>query len=62
MRIPGPSGTHGPLSLHEAYEVQGRVVDKRVAAGERQVGWKVGATSFAILEKYKDMIDGPSYV
>ena len=60
-QIPGPSQTYGSLSLHDAYEVQARVAAKRVAAGERQVGWKVGATSFAILEQFKDQIDGPSY-
>jgi 2-oxopent-4-enoate/cis-2-oxohex-4-enoate hydratase len=61
VQIPGPSGQFGELSLHDAYEVQARVVAKRVAAGERQVGWKVGATSFAILEQMKGLIDGPSY-
>ena len=61
VQIPGPSGSYGSLSLHDAYEVQARVVAKRVAAGERQVGWKVGATSFAILEQFKGQIDGPSY-
>jgi 2-keto-4-pentenoate hydratase len=61
VQIPGPSGTYGSLSLHDAYEVQARVVARRVAAGERQVGWKVGATSFAILEQFKGQIDGPSY-
>lgn len=60
-QIPGPSGAIGELSLHDAYEVQARVAAKRVAAGERQVGWKVGATSFAILEQFKGQIDGPSY-
>ena len=30
-------------------------------AGERQVGWKVGATSFAILEQMKGVIDSPMY-
>lgn len=61
VRIAGPSESYGELSLHDAYEVQARVAAKRVAAGERQVGWKVGATSFAILEQFKDHIDGPSY-
>jgi 2-oxopent-4-enoate/cis-2-oxohex-4-enoate hydratase len=61
VQIPGPSGSIGELSLHDAYEVQARVTAKRVAAGERQVGWKVGATSFAILEQFKGQIDGPSY-
>ena len=61
VQIPGPSSNIGELSVHDAYEVQARVAAKRVAAGERQVGWKVGATSFAILEQFKDHIDGPSY-
>jgi 2-oxopent-4-enoate/cis-2-oxohex-4-enoate hydratase len=61
VQIPGPSGSYGKLSLHDAYEVQARVAAKRVAAGERQTGWKVGATSFAILEQMKGLIDGPSY-
>ena len=61
VQIPGPSGTIGELSLHEAYEVQARVAEKRCAAGERQSGWKVGATSFAILEQFKGQIEGPSY-
>lgn len=61
VRIEGPSTSFGALSLEQAYEVQKRVTEKRVAAGERHVGWKVGATSFAILEQFKDQIDGPSY-
>ena len=60
-QIPGPSKTYGELSVHDAYEVQARVAARRIADGERQVGWKVGATSFAILEQFKDQIDGPSY-
>jgi 2-keto-4-pentenoate hydratase len=60
-RIQAPSGSFGGLSTHDAYEVQARVAAKRVSAGERHVGWKVGATSFSILEQYKDQIDGPSY-
>ncbi len=61
FQIPAPTSEFGPLSVDQAYEVQARVVALRVEAGERQVGWKVGATSFAILEQFKDMIDGPSY-
>lgn len=60
-QIPSPSTTHGELSLHEALEVQARVAARRCEAGERQIGWKVGATSFAILEQMKGMIDGPMY-
>jgi 2-keto-4-pentenoate hydratase len=61
QRIPPPSTTHGELSLHEALEVQARVARRRIEAGERQVGWKVGATSFAILEQMKGQIDSPMY-
>lgn len=61
VQITGPGQSFGELSLHDAYEVQARVAAKRVAAGERQIGWKVGATSFAILEQFKGQIDGPSY-
>lgn len=61
VRISAPSGSYGALSLHAAYEVQARVAGMRVEAGERQVGWKVGATSFAILEQFKGKIDGPSF-
>ncbi|MBJ18748.1 MAG: hypothetical protein GY910_17540 [bacterium] len=61
VQIPSPSETHGELSLHDALEVQARVAARRVEAGERHIGWKVGATSFAILEQMKGMIDGPMY-
>ena len=33
VQIPGPSGSIGELSVHDAYEVQARVGAKRVAAG-----------------------------
>jgi 2-oxopent-4-enoate/cis-2-oxohex-4-enoate hydratase len=61
VQVPAPSSTHGDLSLHDALEVQARVARRRVEAGERQVGWKVGATSFAVLEQMKGMIDSPMY-
>ena len=61
VQIPAPSREFGDLSLEQAYRVQARVTALRVEAGERQIGWKVGATSFAILEQFKDVIDGPSY-
>ena len=61
VQIPAPTQQFGELSLHQAYAAQARVVELREAAGERQVGWKVGATSFAILEQFKDVLDGPSY-
>lgn len=42
----------GSLSLADAYEVQARVLARRVAEGERPVGWKVGCTSRAIREQF----------
>jgi 2-keto-4-pentenoate hydratase len=59
--IAPPSTSFGELSLEEAYEVQARVAAEHVAVGHRQIGWKVGATSFAILEQMKGILDGPMY-
>jgi 2-keto-4-pentenoate hydratase len=42
----------GDLSLPEAYEVQQRVIDARVARGEKVVGYKVGCTSRAIRRQF----------
>lgn len=42
----------GSLSLADAYSVQGRVLARRVADGERPAGWKVGCTSRAIREQF----------
>ena len=39
------------LDPRGAYEVQRRIVDARLAAGERIVGWKVGLTSKAMQEQ-----------
>ena len=40
------------LTLDEAYQIQLALIDRRVAAGERQVGWKVGLTAKAIQEQF----------
>jgi 2-keto-4-pentenoate hydratase len=48
-----PKAWNGKLSLDEAYRVQLGLVARRVAAGERQVGWKVGLTSKAIQEQFR---------
>jgi 2-keto-4-pentenoate hydratase len=40
------------LSLDEAYRIQLALIDRRVAAGERQIGWKVGLTARAIQEQF----------
>ena len=46
-----PSAFSGKLSLAEAYRVQLGLIARRVAAGERQVGWKVGLTAKTIQEQ-----------
>ncbi len=43
-----PQAWQGRLSMDEAYAVQLSMLDRRVAAGERQAGWKVGLTAAAM--------------
>src|SRR5260370_39045659 len=40
------------LDLDEAYRIQLALIDRRVAAGERQIGWKVGLTAKPIQEQF----------
>ena len=40
------------LSLDEAYQIQLGLIGRRVAAGERQIGWKVGLTAPAIQQQF----------
>jgi 2-keto-4-pentenoate hydratase len=40
------------LALDEAYQVQLGLIARRVAAGERQIGWKVGLTAPAIQQQF----------
>jgi len=40
------------LSLDEAYRIQLALIERRCAAGETQIGWKVGLTSKAIQEQF----------
>src|SRR5215468_9321554 len=55
---PRARGEHFPahyfdrLSLGEAYRIQLALIDRRCAAGERQIGWKVGLTSKAIQKQF----------
>lgn len=43
-----PDALRGKLSLADGYRVQLAVLERRVAAGERQAGWKIGLTSDAV--------------
>ena len=47
-----PAGYFDRLSLDEAYRIQLALIERRCAAGERQIGWKVGLTSKAIQEQF----------
>jgi 2-keto-4-pentenoate hydratase len=40
------------LTLDDAYRIQLGIVDRRVAAGERHIGWKVGLTAKVIQEQF----------
>ena len=40
------------LSLDEVYRIQLGLIARRVAAGERQIGWKVGLTAKAIQQQF----------
>jgi len=47
-----PAGYFDRLSLDEAYRIQLALIDRRCAAGEKQIGWKVGLTSKAIQQQF----------
>lgn len=49
----------GELSVDEAYAVQAMMVKRRIQNGERVIGWKVGATSQAVLGQLRGVIDEP---
>ncbi|SFF54823.1 2-keto-4-pentenoate hydratase [Blastococcus tunisiensis] len=46
-----PASERYEFGLVDAYVVQRRLLESRVAAGERQVGWKIGYTSQAMREQ-----------
>ena len=47
-----PQAYFDRLTLDEAYRIQLALIDRRVAAGERQIGWKVGLTAKPIQEQF----------
>jgi 2-keto-4-pentenoate hydratase len=47
-----PAAWHDKLSNDQAYEVLFGIMARRLAAGERQIGWKVGLTSKAIQQQF----------
>ena len=46
-----PNGSTS-LSLDDAYRIQLGVIARRIAQGERQIGWKVGLTAPAIQQQF----------
>ncbi len=47
-----PADWFGKLSLDQAYHIQLGLIARRCAAGERQIGWKVGLTAPAIQQQF----------
>ena len=47
-----PAAYSGQLELDDAYRIQLAMIDRRVAGGERQIGWKVGLTAKTIQEQF----------
>jgi 2-keto-4-pentenoate hydratase len=47
-----PASWFDRLSLDEAYRIQLGLIARRIAAGERQIGWKVGLTAPAIQQQF----------
>jgi 2-keto-4-pentenoate hydratase len=41
------------LTVDDAYRIQLALIDRRVAAGERHLGWKVGLTAKVIQEQFR---------
>jgi 2-keto-4-pentenoate hydratase len=48
-----PLAYYDRLAMDEAYRIQLALIDRRVTAGERHIGWKVGFTAKAIREQFK---------
>jgi 2-keto-4-pentenoate hydratase len=47
-----PRAYFDKLTLDDAYRIQLALIDRRAAAGERQIGWKVGLTAKPIQQQF----------
>jgi 2-keto-4-pentenoate hydratase len=47
-----PAAWRGKLDLEEAYRVQLGILERKLARGERQAGWKVGLTADSMREMF----------
>jgi 2-keto-4-pentenoate hydratase len=48
-----PNAYFDKLNIEQAYDIQLALIDRRVAAGEKHIGWKVGLTSVAIQQQFQ---------
>ena len=48
-----PDAYFDRLSVDDAYRIQLALIDRRVAGGEQQIGWKVGLTARVIQEQFE---------
>lgn len=51
--VDGLSSSLGQLSIEEAYRVQEMIIETRLKNGQKQIGWKVGATSQSVMRQLK---------
>lgn len=47
-----PPAYFGKLTIDQAYRIQLGLIERRCAAGERQIGWKVGLTAPAMQQQF----------
>jgi 2-keto-4-pentenoate hydratase len=47
-----PPASFGKLTIDQSYHIQLGLIERRRAAGERQIGWKVGLTATAIQQQF----------
>ena len=56
-----PSTRFGALTIDQAYSVQEMILEKKILGGEQVIGWKIGATSQAVLDQLRGVIDEPIF-
>src|ERR1700753_1216564 len=47
-----PPAYFGKLTVDQSYRIQLGLIERRCAAGERQIGWKVGLTASAVQQQF----------
>jgi len=59
--VDSPASTIGELSVEQAYDVQAMLIENKICNGERIIGWKVGATSQAVMDQLQGEIGEPIF-